>query len=112
MPPLFGFLLKTHSRSTFFSRGKRYVHIDDRKGVIWYSKGRKKEPSAVLPLADVTVVHSDQQRGPARLQFVVQAPSTRLVLQAADDIELAVWVSSLRECASAWRFKQERGLRI
>ena len=73
---------------------------------MWYSKGRDCRPSAVMPLADVEVKMSEDDEADP-LKFTVSCPPIRLTLRAADAIELAVWVSSLQECASAWKRRVE-----
>jgi hypothetical protein len=100
LPPTFGWLLKQHSHSMLLAWGRRYVRIDDQRGVVWYAKSATARPSAVMPLGDVQVItpHTIDD-----LSFVVSCPPIRLTLRASDQAELAVWVSSLRECASAWK---------
>ena len=116
MPPLFGMLLKQHAHSTMFSWGRRYVNVDDRRGVLWYAKGAHAQPSAILPLCDVLVLIHGQPDGSAPdlmpqteggLEFVVSCPPMRLTFRAADPTDLAVWVSSIRECARAWKIRTD-----
>jgi len=102
----FGWLTKEHSASTLFACGRRWVEVNDRRGEMWYSKGRDCRPSAVMPLADVEVKMSEEDDADP-LKFTVSCPPIRLTLRAADAIELAVWVSSLQECASAWKRRVE-----
>lgn len=107
MPPLFGWLMKEHASSTVFSWGRRWVCVNDKRGEVWYSKGKECKPSAVMPLADVTVTKAETDD----LSFVVSCPPMRLTLRASDAIELAVWMSSLQECAGAWKRKVEEDRR-
>lgn len=111
MPPLFGFLLKQHENSSMFSWGRRYVRVDDKRGVLWYGKSANARPSAVLPLCDVSVLEPPASGAPDSLSFIVCCPPMRLTLRAADPVEFAVWVSSLRECASEWRRRTAEEMR-
>lgn len=55
--PMRGWLSKRHNKDSAFKQldwAMRFFAVDDVRGTLAYSKGEKRKPSAILPLADIS----------------------------------------------------------
>ena len=101
--------------------GKRHVHVDDVRGTIAYARkplkvgrapfgftGRAGEPSAAMPLADVTHVRALPFNGPETGHcFEVSCPPLNLVLRCEEgEEERDRWVEGLSARVQHWKRKQ------
>ena len=111
---LCGTLKKRHAaeKSLTMQWGKRYFFVDDKRGLLQYSKNAKQimtKPSMMIPLADIVAVEKLEGGVVGILPncFTIEAPPTKLVLRADDKEDLTMWTVQLRLRIEVWKKKRE-----
>ena len=109
--PLRGWLQKRHARQATTQAlqwAGRFFSVDDVRGTLSYSKGEKKKPSAILPLADVTEVkplETGGNVGDSPWCFVISCPPVHFTVRAKDSDEREMWLQGLRSRSAKWKAK-------
>ena len=110
---LCGTLKKRHAaeKSLTMQWGKRYFFVDDKRGLLQYSKNAKQimtKPSMMIPLADIVAVEKLEGGVVGILPncFTIEAPPTKLVLRADDKEDLTMWTVQLRLRIEVWKKKR------
>ena len=110
---LCGTLKKRHAaeKSLTMQWGKRYFFVDDKRGLLQYSKNAKQimtKPSMMIPLADIVAVETLTGGVVGILPncFTIEAPPTKLVLRADDKEDLTMWTVQLRLRIEVWKKKR------
>jgi len=99
----FGWLQKKHHKGNGWA--KRYFFVDETRGTLSYAKhpSRKKNPSAVLPIADITKLEPCEDNPCA---FIIRCPPIHLTVAAVSAKERKTWMQQLELRAEVWRVKQ------